>query len=155
MTTSSSLPWPQANLELKKMATVMDNKFKPIVTLFHCINALSEAALLPLHNGDFEMRIIKLPCTSMVKDVFLLRAFEAGSDAVVVFACPEGKCRHVDGNIRARKRVEWLKKLLDEIELDGRRLSIFNLSPGDEVTAAQIIQKTLSDLDDLGPVQAA
>ncbi len=137
------------------MATVMDTKFKPVITVFYCINALGEEALLPLYNGDLEMRIVKLPCTSMVKDVFLLKAFEAGSDAVAVFACPEGKCRHVDGNIRARKRVEWLKKLLDEIELDGRRLSFFNLSPGDETSAAQAIQKTLSNLDELGPVQAA
>jgi coenzyme F420-reducing hydrogenase delta subunit len=87
----------------------------------------------------------------MVKDVFLLRAFESGSDAAVVFVCPEGECRYVEGNIRAKKRVKRVKDLLDEIGLDGRRLSIFNISSGDEAAAVQNIQKAISDLADLGP----
>jgi coenzyme F420-reducing hydrogenase delta subunit len=99
--------------------------------------------------------MVKMACSSMVKDVFLLRAFEAGADAVVVLVCPEGQCRYVEGNIRARKRIEWVKKLLDEIEFDGRRLSIFNISSGDEKVAAEIIRKTLAALSDLGPNPAA
>lgn len=130
----------------------MDKNFKPKITLFHCINTLSDGASLPITNeADLELRIVKLPCSSMVKDVFLLRAFEAGSDAVIVLVCPEGECRYVEGNIRAKKRVGWVKNLLDEIGLDGRRLSIFNISSGDDTTAAQIIQKTTLDLADLGP----
>ena len=135
---------------------IMDNNFKTTITLFHCINAFSEAASLALSTVDHsEVRIVKLPCSAMVRDVFLLRAFEAGSDAVVVLACPEGQCRHVDGNMRAKKRVERVKNLLDEIGLDGRRLALFNVSPEDEAAAVQIIRKTLLDLDDLGPNPAA
>jgi coenzyme F420-reducing hydrogenase delta subunit len=73
---------------------------------------------------------------------------------VVVLVCPEGQCRHVEGNIRAKKRVERLKHLLDEIGLDSRRLAIFNLALGDEASATEIIQKTLSELADLGPSPA-
>ena len=104
---------------------------------------------------DFEMKIIKLPCSSMVKDVFLLRAFEAGSDGVLVLVCPEGQCRYVEGNLRARKRVEWVQNLLDEIGLNGRRLSICNISSDNKVGVSQIILKTLKDLDELGPNPAA
>lgn len=129
----------------------MGNNFKFVVTVFHCINTFSEVAALSSSEDDFEIRSIKLPCSSMVKDVFLLRAFEAGSDAVVVLTCPEGECHYVNGNIRARKRVERLKNLLDEIGLNGRRLSIFNISLEDETVAAEIIQKTLLELADIGP----
>lgn len=129
----------------------MGNNFKFVVTVFHCINTFSEVAVLSSSEDDFEIRSIKLPCSSMVKDVFLLRAFEAGSDAVVVLTCPEGECHYVNGNIRARKRVERLKNLLDEIGLNGRRLSIFNISLEDETVAAEIIQKTLLELADIGP----
>jgi coenzyme F420-reducing hydrogenase delta subunit len=65
--------------------------------------------------------------------------------------CPEGACRYIEGNFRAKKRTEWVQKLLDEIGLDGKRLTIYNVSPGDEAGAAQIIQKTVIDLADLGP----
>ncbi|MBC8392507.1 MAG: hydrogenase iron-sulfur subunit [Deltaproteobacteria bacterium] len=101
------------------------------------------------------MKTVKLPCSSMVKDVFLLRAFEAGADAVIVMVCPEGACRYIEGNIRAKKRVGWIKKLLDEIGLDGERLSLFNIASGDEAAVAKVIQKTLKDLTDLGPNPAA
>ena len=135
----------------------MDSKknFRPKISLFHCINAFSDGRSSPLTGEDgFEIRLVKLPCSSMVKDVYLLRAFEAGADAVVVLVCPEGQCRYLEGNIRAKKRVERLKKLLDEIDFDSRRLSIFNLALGDEAAAAEIIQKTLAELADLGPSPA-
>ena len=129
---------------------------EPTITLFHCINAINEAASLTLCNMDHsEMRIVKMPCSGMVKDVFLLRAFEAGSDAVVVLTCLEGQCRHVDGNIRAKKRVERTQRLLDEIGLDGKRLSFYNVSPEDEAVTAQIIRKTLLDINDMDPYKAA
>ena len=134
----------------------MDKNFKPKITLFHCINTFSDGASLPIASEvDCELQSVKLPCSSMVKDVFLLRAFESGSDAVIVLVCPEGQCRYLEGNLRAKKRVIWVKKLLDEIGLDGRRLSIFNVSSEDEGTAVRILQKIRSDLADLGPNPAS
>ena len=142
---------------LETNVEVMDSNksFKPRVTVFHCINAFSDGRSSPLSSGDdFETHLVKLPCSSMVKDVYLLRAFEAGADAVVVLVCPERQCRYLEGNIRAKKRVVRLKTLLDEIDFDSRRLSIFNLALGDEAAAAEIIQKTLAELAELGPSPA-
>ena len=58
----------------------------------------------------------------MIKDVYILKAFECGADGVMVVGCPSGKCKRIDGNIRAAKRVAWVQKLLDEIGLGGNRL---------------------------------
>ena len=117
----------------------------------YCINSFTEKAAF--HAGfknEAEINFVKLACSSMVKDVYLLRAFEAGSDAVVVFVCPEGHCRYVEGNLRAKKRIAWVRNLLDEIGLNGNRLSLFNLAPGDEAAAEKIIRDTLAALGDLG-----
>jgi F420-non-reducing hydrogenase iron-sulfur subunit len=121
--------------------------FVPKLTLFYCINAVNGT---PDPNVDAaEVRMVKLPCSSMVKDFVLLRAFEAGSDAVIVLTCPEGECRHTEGNIRAQKRVERVKKILDSIGLDGKRLIFFNALPeGDGI--AGIAQQALSRLEELG-----
>jgi len=130
----------------------MDKKFKPTITVFYCINTFfEEVSLLTGGENNYELKTIKLPCSGMVKDVFLLKAFEAGADAVVVLVCPEEQCRHVQGSIRARKRVEWVQNLLDEIGLSGRRLSIFNISSEGRASSTEIIRKALSDLDELGP----
>lgn len=111
--------------------------------------------LLPPERQEAAVEFIKLPCSSMVKDVFLLRAFEAGADAVLVLVCPEGACRYVEGNLRAKKRVAWVKNLLDEIGLDGTRLALFNVANEDAAAVGQIVDQTLSQLADLGPNPAA
>ena len=134
----------------------MREKFIPIITVFYCINAFTENTHSPFVGGDdFEIKFIKLPCSSMVKDVFLLRAFEAGADGVVVLVCPQGQCRYVEGNIRAKKRVAWVKNLLDEIGIDGRRLSLTNIAAGNTAAATQIIDDVLKNLAELGPNPAA
>ena len=125
------------------------------ITLFHCINTFADGDALPLKAGDrVKIESIKQPCSSMVKDVFLLRAFEAGSDAVIAMVCPEGVCRYVEGNLRAKKRVAWVKKLLDEIGIDGRRLLLANIPAGDEDAAVRVIEETLSALAEIGPSPA-
>ena len=130
----------------------MTENFKPKITLFHCINAFGDADELFLSgNKTCEVKAVKMACSSMVKDVFLLRAFEAGADAVVVFVCPEGQCRFVEGNIRAKKRVAWVRDLLDEIGLDGRRLSLTNTTAGDKAAATRTMEDVVKKLAELGP----
>ena len=133
------------------MTSRTEKDTKPVVTIFHCINTFSEAEALDLSGDDCGIRSVKLACSSMVRDVFLLRAFEAGADAVVVFVCPEGECRYISGNLRAGKRIERLKGLLDEIGLDGRRLALFNIAAGDTDAVKKAINDTLEVLKQLGP----
>ena len=134
----------------------MKENFKPKITVFHCINSFNDADSLPDINSVMaDLQFVSMACSSMVKDVFLLRAFEAGADGVIVLVCPEGQCRYVEGNIRANKRVTWVKNLLDEIGLDGRRLSLFNISATDADTFGRVIRETIARLEDLGPNPAA
>jgi F420-non-reducing hydrogenase iron-sulfur subunit len=123
------------------------------LTVFHCLNVLSGALLT--ENSDYEINSIKMPCSSMTREIFLLKAFEDGADGVVVLVCPEGACRYVQGNIRAKKRVERVKKILDEIGLDGKRLNIYNVPQGDKAAVDRIIKQTVSDIAVMGPNPAA
>jgi coenzyme F420-reducing hydrogenase delta subunit len=130
----------------------MIKKYKPKITLFYCINSFNDRVSLPaLSGGAFELKGVKMACSSMVKDVFLLRAFEAGADAVAVFVCPEGECRHIEGNIRAIKRVGFVQNILEEIGMDGRRLTVHNLRDDDSGRAGAILSQILSDIREMGP----
>ena len=121
---------------------------KPRITVFHCFTALNDTS--SLEDSGYEILGIKMPCSSISREVFLLRAFEAGADAVVVLVCPVDSCRYVQGNIRTAKRVSRVKKLLDEIGIDGRRLNMFNITQGDESAARRIIEQTVAALGELG-----
>jgi F420-non-reducing hydrogenase iron-sulfur subunit len=134
----------------------MLKKFKPKLTLFHCIHAFGDTVDPGLDDKyACEIKTIKMACSSMVKDVFLLRAFEAGADGVIVMVCPQGRCRYLEGNLRAEKRVGWVRHLLDEIGLDGRRLLLSNIAPGDHAALNQTMDRVLEDLAALGPNPAA
>ena len=68
-----------------------------------------------------------------------MTAFEHGIDGVMVAGCLEGGCHFLEGNLRARKRVERAKKLLEEIGLEPERLEMFNLSSAEGPRFAEIV----------------
>ena len=70
---------------------------------------------------------------------------------MIVLVCPEGACRYVEGNLRAKRRVQRVQNVLDEIGLGSRRLSLFNVAPGDEAAVAGIIQEMRAEITTLGP----
>ena len=134
----------------------MESNYKPKITLFHCINSFNETSSLPLNGrDDVEVNVVRLACSSMVKDIVLLKAFEAGADGVLVWVCPEEQCRYVEGNTRAKKRIQWVQNLLDEIDLDGRRLAVCTMSLQDTDLPDQAIQDLLAVVNDLGPNPSA
>ena len=130
----------------------MQTDFTPRLTIFYCINSFAETNDVVNSIRDrADVSFVKMPCSSMVKDLFLLRAFEADADMVIILVCPEGRCRFIEGNIRAGKRVAWVRKLLDDIGLDGRRLALYNVRSGDEGFITEMFEETLSRLQELGP----
>ncbi len=131
----------------------MDNENKIKITIFHCINAFRDDAAYT--SQDYELTIVKMPCSGMTTDVFMLKAFESGADAVIVLVCPKDACRYMEGSLRAEKRVGWTKGVLDEIGVDGRRLSIHNVKSGDTDDVSRIINESLSVITELGKNPAA
>ena len=77
------------------------------------------------------VRIIKYPCTGRVSILHILKAFEAGADAVFVGGCEVGSCHFVEGNLRATERVAHAKKLLAETGLGDDRLEMFYIGASD------------------------
>ena len=72
------------------------------------------------------VKIINVPCSGRVDIIHLLRAIEDGADAVFVAGCLEGECHYISGNLKARKRVNYVKKTLKSWESNpnGWRCSI-------------------------------
>jgi F420-non-reducing hydrogenase iron-sulfur subunit len=137
----------------RELSEFIKTPVKTRITLFHCFNAINKARISDFK--DCEIRCVNLPCSSMTREVVLLKAFEDSADAVVVLVCPEKTCHYLQGNHRAKKRVMRVKKILDEIGLDGRRLNIYNIPHGDQNAVEAVIQHTLTQLNSLGPLQTA
>jgi F420-non-reducing hydrogenase iron-sulfur subunit len=97
------------------------------------------------------IRIIRLPCTGKVDVIHILRAFQKGADGVYVAGCLEGECHYLTGNLRAKKRVEYVKKLLDEIGIGGERLEMYNIAASDGPRFAEVALEMHEKIAALGP----
>ena len=97
------------------------------------------------------IRIIRLPCTGKVDVIHLMKAFQKGADGAYVVGCLEGECHFLTGNLRARKRVEYTKKLLNEIGIGGERLEMYNIAASDGPRFAQVALEVHEKIAALGP----
>jgi coenzyme F420-reducing hydrogenase delta subunit len=98
-----------------------------------------------------EIKIILMPCTGRVDILHLLKAFEGGADAVFVAGCLEGECHYLMGNIRAKKRVNKLKKDFTQLGLEPERLEMFNLSSSEGPRFQAIAKEMAERAFGLGP----
>lgn len=92
-----------------------------------------------------------VPCTGRVEEILILRAFERGADGVMVVGCLEGDCHYQTGNLRARKRVERVAKLLGAAGVGGDRVRMFNLSAGEGAKFVAYAEEMVQHIATLGP----
>ena len=97
------------------------------------------------------VRIIKVPCAGRVDIIHLLKTFEACVDGVFVAGCIEGECHFLIGNLRAKKRVNKLKKDFAQMGFEPERLEMFNLASSEGPKFAAIVTEMVERTLKLGP----
>jgi len=97
------------------------------------------------------IKIIKVPCTGKVDVIHLLRAFEKGADGVYAVGCMEGSCQFTSGNIRARKRVNQAREILEKIGIGGERVQMYNLSSSEAPRFVEIAKEMTEKITAIGP----
>lgn len=97
------------------------------------------------------VKVLRVPCSGRVDVLMILRAFESGVDGVYLAGCLQGECHFLRGNLRARKRVEYVKGLLDEVGLGSGRLEMFNMSSAQGQRFAEVAREMTERVRALGP----
>ncbi len=83
--------------------------------------------------------------------MYLLKAFQNGADGVYVAGCMEGDCHYLTGNLRARKRIEYVKKILDETGVGGDRLEMYNMSAAQGPRFVEVAEEMAERIKNMGP----
>ncbi len=127
------------------------------MALFYCRNvpesrekdrqALEEAC----HES---IALFPMPCSGRVEPVHLLRALEEFADAAYVIACPEGACRNFEGNLRAKKRIERTKSIIESIGLERERVGLIVCSKDNPKSLAMLAREIMDRVSFLGPSPA-
>jgi len=97
------------------------------------------------------VRIVHSPCTGKIEMEHILDAFEKGIDGVLVAGCLEGGCHFLEGNLRAKRRIEKVRQVLDEIGVGGERLRMVNLSAAMAPTFVERVREIVETVTRLGP----
>ncbi|UCE36596.1 MAG: hydrogenase iron-sulfur subunit [Thermoplasmata archaeon] len=129
-------------------------KFEPVIVGFvcnECVYAAADLAGTTRLSYPPNIRLIRVPCSGQVDIIHILRAFENGADGVFVGGCLPEQCHYVDGNIKAEKRVEFLKKALMALGLEEERLSIHLLSAAMGIEFANFAGEFTNTIKKLGP----
>jgi F420-non-reducing hydrogenase iron-sulfur subunit len=97
------------------------------------------------------VKVVKVPCTGTVDSLLILKAFESGADGVYLAGCLEGECNFLKGNLRAKKRVQYVKTLLEEVGLEGDRVQMYNMSAAQGQRFAEVAREMTEKIRALGP----
>ena len=97
------------------------------------------------------LKIIRVPCSGRVAIIHMLKALEEGADGVMVAGCLEGDCHYQSGNLRARKRVNYVREILEKIGMEADRVAMYNVSAGDGPKFADIAREMTEKVKELGP----
>jgi F420-non-reducing hydrogenase iron-sulfur subunit len=143
--------------KLTKKAGMKDAKSSvktPQITVVYCRNAVASAAELlegPYSAKGFDAFFAALPCSSKIESPYPMKILASGADGVVVVACPENQCRFMVGNVRAEKRINYVRTLLETAGMGAERLVLERGQNLTEKDLLELARRRLEPLNILGP----
>jgi len=134
----------------------MSKEFEPNIVAFLC-NWCSYAGADLAGTSRIQyppnVKIIRVMCSGRVNPVFVLNALQQGVDGVIIGGCHPGECHYETGNYLARRRVTVLKKLLEYIGIDPRRVQMAWISASEGAKFADVIKTATDEIRNLGPIK--
>jgi coenzyme F420-reducing hydrogenase delta subunit len=100
------------------------SEWEPRIIAFccnYCAYAAADLAGSKRMQYPSNVRIIHTPCTGKLEMEHILEAFEKGIDGILVAGCLEGGCHFLEGNLRARKRTDRIRQMLDGSAASGSK----------------------------------
>jgi F420-non-reducing hydrogenase iron-sulfur subunit len=86
-----------------------------------------------------------------VEPTFVLKAFEKGADGVLIGGCHPGDCHYLEGNYKALRRFQLLKKMLAQMGIDEGRVRLEWISASEGDRFASVINEMTEQVRKLGP----
>jgi F420-non-reducing hydrogenase iron-sulfur subunit len=97
------------------------------------------------------LRVIRVMCSGRVHPAHIMEAFKNGADGVLVAGChPPNDCHYLSGNLKAKRRVLLLKKVLEQLGLDANRLRLDWVSAAEGNKFAKLVQDFTTELKEMG-----
>lgn len=137
-----------------RAATEVKSEFPLIVAFLcnWCSYTCADLAGVSRIQYPTNIRAIRVMCAGRVDPEFVLEAFKGGADGVLVAGCRLGECHYIFANYSAKKRMEVLQGVLEDIGIDPHRLKVEWISAAEGERFARSIESFVDELKEIGPI---
>jgi F420-non-reducing hydrogenase iron-sulfur subunit len=134
----------------------MTNTFEPKIVGFlcnWCSYAGADKAGAAQTPYPANVRVVRIMCTGRMDPQFVLKAYEAGADGVLILGCHPGDCHYKEQNFRMIQRHRLFLGLLRQYGIEETRCRLDFVSAGEGEKYARVIAETVEAIRKLGPLR--
>ena len=132
-----------------------ENNWEPRIVAFFCnwctYTAADLAGVSRLRYAP-NARIIRVMCSGRVDPQFILDAFSKGADGVLIGGCHPGDCHYMEGNYKALRRMQLLKRMMGDMGIEEKRFRLEWISASEGERIKTVINEMTEQVRVLGPL---
>ena len=135
-------------------ATAASGAWEPLIVAFccnWCSYAGGDLAGTSRMSYPANVRVIRVPCSSRVNPLFVLRSFQRGADGVIIAGCHPGDCHYSTGNYHVRRRFSAFRRLLEFAGVEPERFEIRWISASEGDKFSEVMAAMTEKIKALGP----
>ncbi len=136
-------------------AIIKTEPFEPTIIVFACnwcSYAGADLAGVSRLKYPSNIRIVRVMCSGRVDPAFILKAFLKGADGVMVAGCHPGDCHYLEGNLRAKERIDLMVEALHILGWEVNRFRLEWISASEGKRFAHIMTEFTDQIRELGPI---
>jgi coenzyme F420-reducing hydrogenase delta subunit len=99
------------------------------------------------------IRMIRMMCTGMIDQKYVIKAFLDGADGVFVGGCHPGDCHYINGNLKAKKRIAGIETIIRQFGFEQDRLWLRWVGASEGPKFQQNMTEFVEKIKELGPSQ--
>lgn len=134
---------------------MVNNTWQPRIVAFFCnwctYTAADLAGVSRLKYAP-NARVIRVMCSGRMDPQFIMEAFAKGADGVLVGGCHPGDCHYVEGNYKMLRRFQLLKRMLNDLGLEEKRVRLEWISAAEGEKVKTVINEMVEQITALGPL---
>ena len=130
------------------------SQFEPKIVAFvcnWCTYAGADLAGTSRTKYATNVRIIRFPCTGRIDFMLLMKAFQNGTDGIIVSGCHPNDCHYTSGNFHARRRWMVFRSLIDFMGFDTERITFSWVSAAEGAKWAELVNEVTEKVRAIGP----
>jgi F420-non-reducing hydrogenase iron-sulfur subunit len=97
------------------------------------------------------LRVIRVMCSGMVHPNLVIDALTKGADGVLVCGCHPGDCHYIEGNLKAEKRADAIRLMLEDFGIETERFRLEWVSAAEAPRFAEVVRDFTDQVKQLGP----